>query len=175
MTVVTTIIPVVCLLSLVTLYVLIYRTLKQKVFRPNVSIFGSRNIFHQIIRYFVHFQDESENEEDCHQEKKIDKEVKTTIILFLTVTAAFVIMIPTFIIFAIFKIWPGALSNSTFYSCICLFLLHPIINPLLYVYCISNVRKRGKKVLRMLLVCKKETVEVKKDESSQKMTQSSIV
>lgn len=178
-TIVTSVIPPIFLLSIIILYVLIYKTLKQKVFRPNVSIFGSQHIFKQILRYLKHFKDDvNEIDDDSEHDKKLNKEVKTTIMLFLTVTAAFVIMIPTFIIYAIFKIWPHALSNSTFYSCICLFLLHPIINPLLYVYCIPNIRRRGKNILRKMFICKKEIAEIKPDdskESSQKVTLTSAV
>lgn len=172
-TVVISVIPSICLLSIVVLYVLIYRTLRTKVFSQNVSIFGRQNIFKQIFRYFKYFKEEKD--EDTVEDKKLYKEVKTTIILFLTVTTAFIIMIPAFVMYAIYKICPHALNNSIFYSCVCLFLLHPIINPLMYVYGIPNIRKRGVKLLRRMIMCKKE-LEMKLDESlSQKITQSSAV
>lgn len=111
-------------------------------------MFGNQNVFKQILRYLKHFRDDNKDEGN----EKFNKEVKTTIILFLTVTAAFVIMVPTFIIYAIVKVYPHVLKNSTFYKFVCLFFLHPIINPLLYAYNITNIRERGIGMLKNIII-----------------------
>lgn len=142
------VIPFFCLAIITVLYVLIYRNLKHKVFSHN---FIDQNIWTQIFQYFKKFRNGMhENDE----EKRAKKEVKTTIILFVTVTFALAIMIPSMIVFTLFQTFH--LKESTFYLFVCLYLLHPIINPLLYVYNILSIRARAKKILQKLVPCKTE-------------------
>lgn len=137
------VIPTIYLATITVLYILIYRVLRQNNFRP----FGNQNIFKQISQYFKKYEDD-----DVPQ----NREVKTTILLFLTVTAAYIVMIPSTIIFSCTQAFPQYISQATIQSGMCIYLLHPIINPLLYVYHISNIRKRGKGIIRKLVTWKTE-------------------
>lgn len=147
--------PVVCLLAITVLYILIYRTLKKKTFKTTS---GSQSFVKHVQRYLK------------QGEAKDSREVKTTILLFITVTAAYFLLFPSYVPFAISRISPDVYSNSIYYVTLCMSLVHQIINTLLYAFCISNIRNRGRWVLRRLFCCKEETNEVGV-EASESVTQ----
>lgn len=149
--------PMIFLLAITILYILIYRTLRKKIFK-------SRETFlKQIQRYF--------NEDD---QEKLSKEVKTTILLLVTVTTAYLVLGPSYIYFAISRILPNVFSKSLYYLTVCIMLTQAIINPLLYAYCISNIRNRCKCILRRVFCCNKRNAKTGV-ESSENNTHSSGV
>uniref|UniRef100_A0A336M9Z7 CSON014240 protein n=1 Tax=Culicoides sonorensis TaxID=179676 RepID=A0A336M9Z7_CULSO len=173
LTIISSVIAPICIISIAVFYYLIHEKLKNTLYDGIDFERKRENVFKQMFVYLKTTTIDKKCNTQLTRRRKNDmkilkREIKTTILLFLTVTAAIIIIIPCLITLAIFRIFPVLMDVRVLFSCAVLYLLHPIFNSILYVYGIPNIRKRGKITLMQILNHPRKNDMFEFDESTQK-------
>uniref|UniRef100_A0A336L0Y4 CSON014241 protein n=1 Tax=Culicoides sonorensis TaxID=179676 RepID=A0A336L0Y4_CULSO len=173
LTVVSSVVAPICIISIVIFYFLIHKTLKNTLYDGIDFERKRENVLKQMYVFLKKTDNDKcslSNKTQNLDKKILKREIKTSILLVFTVTAAIIVFIPCFVTLAIFRIIPVTMDVCVLFSCSVLYLLHPIFNSFLYVYGIPNIRKRGKITLMQIFKCRTLNSTFEFDENMQKIS-----